>query len=216
MRGEQTRRVGAATAVVGAIVMMGGAGAATASAAPVLFDLFGDATPDTLGLTDVWVFVKIEELGGSTQALGAWQAADAPAGVETLIDLPNRVNGFEIDPASWQLSFAGVYEGGGVALLLPTGSYTVGDDWTDLFAEDEANVQTWLETGQGSLLSNWFNNELAIPGLANDPGVRGDIVNFTTATVNGSGVVNYRIVPAPGAVAALGMAGLAAMRRRRG
>jgi hypothetical protein len=216
MRGETIRRGVAAALPAAAVAAASGlATAPEAHAGAMPYDLFGDATPDTLGLTDVYVMIRSTELNGGGVALGAWQASDAPAGLETLIDLPNRGALFEIDPATVQVGFAGVYDGGGVAVLLPDGSYTPGDDWTDLFNESEANVQNWLETDQTGQLQSWFNNEIAIAGLGNDPGVRGDIVNFTTARVNGSGVVDYRIVPTPGALALLGGVAPLALRRRR-
>jgi hypothetical protein len=171
--------------------------AASASAGAQFFDVFGATRPSTEGLTSVYVFVRFTELGGPGQSVGSWQSVDAPAGVETDIDLPNRINLFEIDPATDRVGLVAVYEGGGVAVLLRESDYTPGvTEWSDLFAESEATVQGWLENGQTGALQSWFNNEVFIPGYAMNPGERGDIVNFSTATANGKGVVDYA-VPAP-------------------
>lgn len=199
--------IGANAAAITVLAMSGAAHAAT------FFNLSGDISPADRSVTSVHVLASFPEDGDNGLALGAWQVSDAPIGLTTLIDF-NSSAGF--DTSGGLYAIAGVNEDGGVSITLPDSVFTEGSTpWTDLFSVDESTVKGWLESNDKAQLQNWFNNEVRVPGFATPFGTRATFVDFTDAETNGDGVVNFKIIPAPGALALAGIAGLGLSRRRR-
>ncbi len=213
-------RIARACALMAAAATAGSAFAA-ASALPIR--LFGETSPSVAGLNHLYVLAWFQEGGAGprNEALGAWSIGDAAAETTSPIDINSTIDrdvaqGIFDDPiVSARYTVIGLYEGGGVSLsLLDSAFIPTFTAWESLFATSESTVQGWLESGNTSELYNWFHNEMVLPGYAPQMGVLTWQVNFSNANVNGTSVVDFAEIPAPG-FAIFAIFGVCVARRRR-
>ena len=153
----------------------------------VTFEVFGQADAGQVGNESGinGVNLSVEISGGSVQFAGIASNAEVFGQTNTAAD----AEGFDISFSS--NSFAGNNFSSGLALF----SFTVDHDGSSSSID--------ISTSQGTI--SLFAAATGLPG-AFQPSVAYDAINFGSASV---------AVPAPGAMAVLGLGGLAAARRRR-